>query len=193
MVEAERENENPVIEISINTGNATEDTAVEQLLQTLGAEDVIRRTLHLVKVELPVMLTLLICGDEEMQALNRQYRQQNKPTDVLSFPLLDEPLVEAPAAWLWQTGEDEKELPQVPQPSFVTPDELLTNLGDIVISWPTTQRQAHAAGHPAGYELLFLLCHGVLHLLGYDDATEDGYTAMVNLQKESLTGLSQEG
>jgi probable rRNA maturation factor len=47
-------------------------------------------------------------------------------------------------------------------------------------------RQAAEAGHTAVYEMLYLFAHGILHLVGYDDATEAGYTAMVNLQRAVL-------
>ena len=80
-----------------------------------------------------------------------------------------------------------------PKTLFVTPAELLTNLGDIAISWPTVQLQASEAGHSISYELLFLLCHGVLHLVGYDDQTEAGYNEMVRLQKTLLAEIYREG
>lgn len=178
------------IEIYVNTGSEAEDAAAEQLLETLDIDAVIRRTLLAVKVTQPVMLTLMISGDAEIQKLNKQHRQQDKPTDVLSFPLLDEPLVEAPAEWLWQAPTEAEA--RNPRLSFVTPTELLTNLGDIVISWPTVQRQASGAGHTVGYELLFLLCHGVLHLVGYDDQNESGYNEMVRLQQVLLAEIHQE-
>jgi probable rRNA maturation factor len=185
------------IETYINTGNEVDDAAVEHLLETLDTEAAIRRTLQAVKIEQAVMLTLMVSGDEEMQALNKQHRQQDKTTDVLSFPLLDEPLATAPAEWLWQVPEEEAGVARVagrnPTPQFVTPAELPSNLGDIVISWPTIKRQASEAGHTVGYELLFLLCHGVLHLVGYDDQTEAGYTEMVRLQKEILAEVYREG
>ncbi len=181
------------IEIYINTGSEVEDAAAEHLLETLDVDAVIRRTLLAVNIAQPVMLTLMISGDAEVQKLNKQHRQQDKPTDVLSFPLLDEPLVEAPAEWLWQAPENvEGEMARNARAPFVTPTELLTNLGDIAISWPTVQRQASEAGHTVGYELLFLLCHGVLHLVGYDDQTEAGYNEMVRLQKTLLTEIYRE-
>jgi probable rRNA maturation factor len=183
--------EDPIIDISIDTGSPEMDAEVEQLLETLEAEEVIKETLRAVHVHLPVELALLVTGETKIQELNRQYRRQDKPTDVLSFPLLDVPLVKAPAEWLWQVGDQESEfgLSDKPKPAFVTPAELATNLGDIVISWPTVQHQASVAGHNASYELLFLLCHGVLHLVGYDDQTEAGYTEMVRLQTEILAGF----
>jgi len=196
MVEPGLEAEDPAVDVYIHTSNEAEDEIVARLLETLDVEEVIKRTLAAVHIDQQVMMTLMLTSDEEIQVLNRQYRQQDKPTDVLSFPLLDEPLAQAPAAWLWQVAENEEakaELPQNSRPLFVTPEELLTNLGDIAISWPTIQRQAALAGHDVTYELLFLLSHGVLHLVGYDDQTEAGYTEMVRLQKEVLASLKPEG
>jgi probable rRNA maturation factor len=182
-------NDPAAIEIYINTSDAAADGVVAQLLAEHNAEGVIRRTLETVQVDKVVTLTLMVTNDEEIQVLNKQYRQQDKPTDVLSFPLLDDPLVLAPAGLLWEPQESDNAASDKlsgTRPAFVTPAELPVNLGDIVISWPTTQRQASAAGHAVAYELLFLLCHGLLHLVGYDDQTEAGYTEMVRLQKEIL-------
>ncbi|HEX7734309.1 MAG TPA: rRNA maturation RNase YbeY [Ktedonobacteraceae bacterium] len=192
-----------VIDVSINTDSAEENTAAADLLETLDLEQLVRCTLQTVHVEPAIMLTLVISGDSEIHELNRRYRGQDKPTDVLSFPLLDEPLVQAPADVLWQVPEEEDidegakaenaEHEQASVPLFVTPAELNINLGDIMISWPTTQRQAEDAGHTMAAELLFLLCHGILHLVGYDDQTEAGYTEMVRLQKSILASVGQEG
>jgi probable rRNA maturation factor len=77
-------------------------------------------------------------------------------------------------------------------PTFITPADMPANLGDIVISWPTVNRQAEQAGHPAVYELLYLLAHGTLHLVGYDDQTEEGYRAMVRLQASILQTIDWE-
>lgn len=200
MAEPGSEEEKPIIDISVNTDNDEDNAAAEHLLDALDIEDIVQRTLQIVQVKQPVMLTLVISGDTEIQALNRQYRQQNKPTDVLSFPLLDQPLVKAPPEWLWQVPQEQESAGNqggagqgVGKPLFVTPDELSTNLGDIMISWPTVQRQAREAGHAVAYELLFLLCHGILHLVGYDDQTEAGYREMLRLQHEILAGIPQKG
>jgi probable rRNA maturation factor len=190
---AEAEGERYLVEVYIDTESDEENEAATHVLETLDIEEAVRQTLRAVHVEQPVTLTLVISGDEAIQALNKQYRQQDKPTDVLSFPLLDKPLVRAPAEWLWQAPEDTMADDATQGPAFVTPDELGTNLGDIIISWPTMLRQAHEAGHAVAYELLFLLCHGVLHLLGYDDQTEAGYREMVRQQEEILATLFQKG
>ncbi len=75
-----------------------------------------------------------------MRALNRQYRGKNGTTDVLSFCMREGPFAD------------------------VRPDLL----GDIVISVPVAEKQAHTAGHSLTREIDLLLVHGLLHLLGYD-------------------------
>lgn len=89
-------------------------------------------------------LSILLCDDETIQELNREYRNKNRPTDVLAFPMHE--------------GEG-------PQPN---PDLL----GDVVISLPTATLQAAERDRPIIDEVTFLLAHGLLHLLGYDHATK---------------------
>ncbi len=178
------------IELYISTGNDEQDAVVQSMLSQGDLEQVGNKTLEAAHVTLPVMFTVLITDDEGIREMNQQYREQNKPTDVLSFPLLDRPLVNAPADQLWQPTEETLG-GQPTTPAFVTPPELLTNLGDIVISWPTVQRQASEAGHNARYELFYLVAHGVLHLIGYDDHSEAGYAAMVAIQEAVLLSLGQ--
>ena len=184
----------PQIELSINTGNDKQNAAIEHVLDSCGVELVVSNTLQAAGVTEPAILTLLITSDDAIRDLNRQYRQQDKATDVLSFPLLDKPLVNAPADQLWMTPEGEEEdraAQEGSRPVFMTPPELPTNLGDIVISWPTVLRQASEAGHSPTYELLYLISHGVLHLVGYDDQSEAGYSAMVNIQQSVLEAMGQ--
>jgi len=84
-------------------------------------------------------LSLVFLRDPAMRALNRDWRSKDRPTDVLSFP---------------QTG------PPGPDGTKV--------LGDIVISVDTAERQTTERGHDLATELLRLLVHGYVHLLGYD-------------------------
>ena len=182
------------IELSINTGNDEQNATIEHLLDSCGVELVVKNTLQAAGVTEPAILTLLITSDDAIRDLNRQYRQQDKATDVLSFPLLDKPLVNAPVDQLWMTPEGEEEdqaAQEGSRPVFITPPELPTNLGDIVISWPIVFRQASEAGHSPTYELLYLISHGVLHLIGYDDQSEAGYSAMVNIQQSVLEAMGQ--
>lgn len=178
------------VELMVDIRDDEQQAAVEELLQNLNLERVIEATLQAVQVAQSVTLSVLITDDETIQGLNKQYRHLDKPTDVLSFPLLDTPLVSAPPDQLWMNGENGAGDEYITEaaPPFIVPDGLPTNLGDIVISWPTVQCQADAAGHSATYELLYLLAHGVLHLVGYDDQSEAGYQEMVRLQQSVLQG-----
>src|SRR6266487_6450818 len=93
--------DHPQIELYITVGSDEQNTAIEHMLNTLNVDLVVQRTLQMADVTQPVMLTLLITDDDAIRDMNKQYRNQNKPTDVLSFPLLDKPLVNAPADQLW--------------------------------------------------------------------------------------------
>ena len=108
------------------------------------------RRLDLAEAELSVLLT----DDDGIQALNRQWRGVDTPTDVLSFAFGE---VEGP-------GEDV--------------------LGDIVISLPTAARQAAEHGHGVEDELWVLLVHGLLHLLGYDHQDDEEEREMVAKTRE---------
>jgi probable rRNA maturation factor len=184
--------EHPLVELYISVGNDQQDVAIEQMLSQAKLDDVIQQTLRLAGITQQVMLTLLITDDNGIHEMNQQYRQQDKPTDVLSFPLLDAPIVQAPADQLWMPQESEGDGPAANAPEFVTPPGMVTNLGDIMMSWPTIERQASEAGHTTLHELLYLLSHGVLHLIGYDDQTEAGYQAMISIQEAALKAVGQE-
>jgi len=116
-------------------------------------------------------VTLVIGGDSLLQQLNREYRDVDAPTDVLSFGARDGTDAGSP---------------------FVTAPEAQAYLGDVIISFPTAARQAAAAGQPVARELCLLAVHGVLHLLGYDHATPEERAAMWAIQGTVLAGLGQE-
>lgn len=101
-----------------------------------------RRALKMLRaLALPaVELSVALVDDAAIHELNRTYRKKNKPTDVLSFAQKDDP----------------KQLRD---------GDLL---GDVILSVPTTERQARERGRPVLDELTMLLAHGMLHLVGYD-------------------------
>lgn len=102
-------------------------------------------------------LSLLITGDRKMRALNRAYRGLDRTTDVLSFSISGG----SPA----KRGAPGKRPAGAKSPSVDGPPAVL---GDIVISAPKAKAQADELGHSLEDELLFLLVHGILHLMGYD-------------------------
>lgn len=110
-------------------------------------------------------LTIVITDDEKIAELNRIYRGVDAPTDVLAFSHAD------------KAG--------VPLPFEGSPDYL----GDIVISYPRAAEQASAYGHPTEEELLLLVIHGTLHLLGYDHEQAPDEKEMWLIQNTALTKL----
>lgn len=98
-----------------------------------------------------VEVSIALVDDSTMQGLNAQYRGKDRPTDVLSFAQAE----------------------GMPMPGT------LRLLGDVVISVDTARRQAETEGRTLDAEVSQLAIHGVLHLLGYDDVTDEGYTEMV--------------
>ncbi len=119
-------------------------------------------------------VTLVITTDEEVQALNQEYRGVDAPTDVLSFSAQegDELILDAP--------DELKELME-------------RSLGDIVIALPYAIHQAARFGNSVDGELALLTVHGLLHLLGHDHATAEGEAEMWALQEEILRPLGHGG
>ncbi|MBQ3013049.1 MAG: rRNA maturation RNase YbeY [Clostridia bacterium] len=96
-------------------------------------------------------VSVTFTDNEGIHELNKKFREVDKPTDVLSFPLFD--------------FEGETDEPPV--------DEIMSNLGDIVISLERAKEQAEEYGHSFEREVAFLCVHSMLHLLGYDHETSD--------------------
>ena len=105
-------------------------------------------------------LSLRLTDDGEIQALNSQYRQQNKPTDVLAFAAL------------------EADVPHSEELRSLLP----LYLGDIVISIDTASKQAQQQAHSLLTELAWLAAHGLLHLLGWDHPDEESLLEMLEQQ-----------
>ncbi|MFD1422952.1 rRNA maturation RNase YbeY [Laceyella tengchongensis] len=116
----------------------------------------------------PVEVSVTIVDNERIHQLNKEYRDVDRPTDVLSFPL-------------WEPDEE----------WVIDEEEERVALGDIVISLPKAKEQAEAYGHSLDREVGFLAVHGFLHLLGYDHETKEEEKEMFAKQEEilSLVGL----
>ncbi len=106
-------------------------------------------------------LSLELIGDARIRRLNREYRKQDRITDVLAFPMRE---------GIVPRG-------RCPQTSM---------LGDVVISLPTAIRQAQKAGRSIDVELAALLVHGVLHLCGYDHERGPGEAARMSRREQNV-------
>jgi len=167
--------------------------------------DIMRATIARVGLGGAYEVSLVITGDAQMRRINGRFRGIDKSTDVLSFPQSDVPLLPLPPQERWVArpfGDDghgqsfvaaavpaAAAAPESPAPGALGAGEPF-HLGDIIIAAPTVDRQAAEAGHSAWWECAFLVAHGTLHLLGYDDYYEPGYRAMVAHQEAVLVALS---
>ena len=125
--------------------------------------------------EAEVNLTLV--DNDSIHEINREYRQIDRPTDVLSFPMQT---YDAPADF--SHAEDCVE-------DNFNPDTGELLLGDIILSVDKVKEQAAAYGHSEKREFAFLILHSMLHLFGYDHETEQEREAMEASQRSILDDL----
>ncbi len=125
------------------------------------------------EAEVNVVLTV----NDEIQQINREYRQIDAPTDVLSFPMID-----------YEAEADFSHVEDRAEEYFnMETGELL--LGDIIISVEKVIEQAKLYGHSVTRELAFLVAHSMLHLMGYDHMEENERAVMENRQRKILAQL----
>lgn len=140
------------------------------------AREVINAALDYVNCPYEAEVNLLLTMNEEIHAMNREFRRIDRATDVLSFPMVD----------YEQAGEfdflEERDDCFHPESG-----ELL--LGDIVISKEKVISQATEYGHSIKREYAFLIAHSMLHLTGYDHMEEAERLEMERMQREILEGL----
>lgn len=125
-------------------------------------EERLLRILDALGVDKPVEFSVTFVDDKEIHRLNQAYRHIDRPTDILTF-------VQA----------DDHSFPGMPA-------EPVTVLGDMVISLSSMRANAAAFGCSADEELLRLLVHGVLHLLGYNHETNDFQTEPMLIKQERI-------
>ena len=140
-------------------------------------EKVILAALDYVKCPYEAEINVLFTDNAGIREMNREYREIDRPTDVLSFPM-----VEYDVPGNFETIEEEQEECFHPETG-----ELL--LGDIVLSYDKIKEQALEYGHSELRELCFLVAHSMLHLTGYDHIEDEERVQMEQMQKEILEQL----
>ena len=143
------------------SNNTSEELDLD--LITEKAQKTISEVLRVEKIEENAEVSLSIVDKDEIHILNRDYRDVDRPTDVLSFPL------------------DEEGFDQDGNPILL--------LGDIVICLDVAKEQAEDFGHSLEREMMYLICHSTLHLLGYDHIEEDDKIEMRAKEKEVMKNL----
>ncbi len=141
-----------------------------QALAERAARAALERTPHGPLLATPALIEISVrlTSDEEVRALNHQYRQKDRPTNVLSFPMVQPDLIDT----ISQNSDDGEVL-----------------LGDIVLAHGVCTAEAAERGIPVEAHATHLMVHGVLHLLGYDHMTDDEAEAMEEIERQALHGL----
>lgn len=119
----------------------------------------------------PCEVDVLLTDGDGIHEINREMRQVDRPTDVLSFP------------------EFELTPGQLPGPEDADPGTGLIPLGDMVLSMERVAAQAREYGHSKRRELSYLVTHSVLHLLGYDHLDEGPMKAQMRAREEAIMAL----
>ena len=135
-------------------------------------KDIIDATLDYLECPYECEINVIFTDNQGIQLINKEHRNIDSPTDVLSFPIND-----------FLYGEGEISICNLNE-EF---DRLL--LGDIVVSVPTMSRQAEEYGHGIERECAFLVCHGMLHLLGYDHMIEDDKKIMREMEEKIMNAI----
>ena len=155
-----------------NEANRGLDFDYEEVIKT-----VISKTLETENCPYETEVNVLLTGNEEIHEANKEFRGIDRPTDVLSFPMVD---YDYPSDFSYVEENQE---------SYINPetDELL--LGDIMISVDKVYEQADEYGHSRKREFAFLIAHSMLHLLGYDHIDESERKVMEVKQEAILDAL----
>ena len=133
----------------------------------------IQETLNAEGVDVRCEINVLVTDDAGIQVINRESRQLDKPTDVLSFPMFDLEAGNPPEDWT----------------PYLDPDTGLVPLGDMCISLERAVAQAQEFGHSVRREVGYLTIHSMLHLLGYDHLDEGPMKKQMRGREEAIASF----
>lgn len=167
--------------MTINYSNEYEQEDLKELFSFNYknlAEQVVNAVLDQEKCPYEVSVEIIYTSNEAIRQINREQRNIDRETDVLSFPMVDFP---TPCAY--------EQLETSEADFYFDPDTGELLLGDIVLSIPRIVEQAKEYGHSRKREYAFLIAHSMLHLLGYDHMTEEEAAQMEAKQNQVLDTL----
>ena len=150
----------------------------EQLsMQRIVIGNIIKKCIHATldaeRISVPCEINVLVTDDAGIQIINRESRQLDKPTDVLSFPMFQLEPGDPPMDWI----------------DYQDPATGLVPLGDMCISLQRAVAQAQEFGHSTRREVGYLTIHSMLHLLGYDHLDEGPMKKQMRSREEAIAAL----
>ncbi len=140
-------------------------------------EMVIKAACEYVKCPYEAEVSVLITDEEGIHAYNREYRDIDRPTDVLSFPAVD---YDAPMDFSYVVEDPN---------AYLNPETQELMLGDIILCKERILSQAEEYGHSVYREFAFLITHSMLHLFGFDHMTPEEEKEMFSCQEDILNQL----
>lgn len=140
------------------------------------AEDVVNAAMDAENFPFEAEVNILLVTKDEIHEINKQQRQIDRPTDVLSFPMIEYP---APGDFSKIEESDDN----------FNPDTGEALLGDIILCVEKIKEQAVEYGHSEKREFAFLILHSILHLFGYDHMTQEEASIMEEKQKKILQDM----
>ena len=155
----------PNIDISVQDPEWERQGDIEKIVRVAAVKTLTSAIMPKFAYSKALEISIVLANDDLVQVLNREYRDKDKPTNVLTFASMD--------------GEDfEEQL-------LVEP----LNLGDVILSYQTIDREAQEQGKFILDHMKHLIVHGVLHLLGYDHQNDEEATDMETLEIRILEQL----
>ena len=128
-------------------------------------------------------LSIVVTDDDTMRELNRQHRGVDETTDVLSFAFDNEGVYYGENDVFKLDGDSD----------FVLPPGESAGLGELIISYPQVAKQAEEVGRSVDEELVHMLTHGILHLLGYDHMDDEDEAEMKSKESAVLERVESHG
>lgn len=138
---------------------------------------VVKKALELEDCPYEIELNIILSDNNGIWEINKTYRNMDKPTDVLSFPMIE-----------YETPSDFSSL-EDSSLEYFHPETGELLLGDIIVSVEKVMEQAKEYGHSLKRELAFLIAHSMMHLCGYDHINEEERLVMEEKQEEILKRL----
>ena len=153
-----------IVDFSSDLQNEKYDIFIDKLYENNHLENYIKKVLKLEKIESdrPLYLSLLLTNNENIQVINREYRDKDAPTDVISFA--------------YHETEDFNVGPY-------------DTLGDIIISLERVEEQSSEYNHSFEREFYYVLTHGILHILGYDHIEDEDKKLMREREEAILSSF----
>jgi probable rRNA maturation factor len=146
----------PIIDVSVQDPAWESMHDIESVVCLITQTTLSAAILPKEAIERDLEVSIVLANDDLVRVLNREYREKDKPTNVLTFAALD--------------GDEP------------VPEEGVLNLGDVILSFQTIERECQEQGKFPLDHIKHLTVHGVLHLLGYDHQTDDEATDMETLE-----------